>query len=197
MIKHILPDLSGDKKVFFDIGDTLLVKNRLYETIFEIVGAETKYSFEEVRVIHRTVKEMTVFPNKTTYEHYLGFNSNFLECLGVFPTDEILQSLYEAIRELPWVPTLTDAELNGLSQKCGIISNWDLSARKHLSQYFTYEFDPIVVSIEVGYSKPDERIFTSALDQAGVKAAESIMVGDSFHLDILPAKKLGMGVIHV
>jgi HAD superfamily hydrolase (TIGR01549 family) len=47
-------------------------------------------------------------------------------------------------------------------------------------------------SAEVGFSKPDPRLFRSVLDRAGCQPAEVLMVGDRLDNDIAPAKRLGL-----
>jgi putative hydrolase of the HAD superfamily len=49
-----------------------------------------------------------------------------------------------------------------------------------------------VSSAEHGYMKPHPSIFEAALQQAGVTAAESVMVGDSVPHDIEGARRAGM-----
>lgn len=56
-------------------------------------------------------------------------------------------------------------------------------------------FDAVVVSTDVGYSKPDERIFQIALKKLGVKPQEAIMVGNRISTDILGGNKTGMKTI--
>ncbi|NWJ49733.1 MAG: noncanonical pyrimidine nucleotidase, YjjG family [Bacteroidetes bacterium] len=56
-------------------------------------------------------------------------------------------------------------------------------------------FDCIVTSEEAGSKKPDNRIFNYALEKAGAKVTESIMIGDDFEVDILGATSIGMDTI--
>jgi len=56
-------------------------------------------------------------------------------------------------------------------------------------------FDAVVVSTNVGYSKPDERIFQIALEKLGVKPQEAIMVGNRISTDILGGNKTGMKTV--
>ena len=48
------------------------------------------------------------------------------------------------------------------------------------------------ISEEVGYAKPDRRLFDHVLTQARCQPAEALMVGDRLDNDILPAQKLGL-----
>lgn len=64
------------------------------------------------------------------------------------------------------------------------------SKLKHsgLRQYFR----TILSSEEIGISKPDMEIFSHALERAGAKTQESLMIGDDPHVDIEGAKKAGI-----
>jgi FMN phosphatase YigB (HAD superfamily) len=53
-------------------------------------------------------------------------------------------------------------------------------------------FEHIAVSCDVGYMKPHPRLFHYALEQMGVAAEDSVMVGDSLRADVEGAKTLGM-----
>ena len=52
--------------------------------------------------------------------------------------------------------------------------------------------DDVVISKEVGLSKPDPRIYTLALERLGVSAAETWFVGDSPKNDVWGPQQVGM-----
>ncbi|MES2590078.1 MAG: YjjG family noncanonical pyrimidine nucleotidase [Bacteroidota bacterium] len=56
-------------------------------------------------------------------------------------------------------------------------------------------FDIIVCSEHIGFNKPDKRIFEHALELAGAKATESMMIGDDLKVDILGANQVGMEAV--
>src|SRR5262249_17823061 len=56
-------------------------------------------------------------------------------------------------------------------------------------------FGVIVDSAAVGFTKPDPRIFTRALDDLGVQAADATFVGDSLSRDMAGARDIGMAHI--
>ncbi len=56
-------------------------------------------------------------------------------------------------------------------------------------------FEEIVISKDVGYRKPNPRIFTYSLARLGVKPQESLFVGDSYVQDVLGAGQVGMKTI--
>ncbi|MCL4341515.1 MAG: HAD family hydrolase [Candidatus Thermoplasmatota archaeon] len=50
----------------------------------------------------------------------------------------------------------------------------------------------LVASGDLGYSKPDPRIFQYTINKMGVSLEDSVMVGDTLEADILGAKRSGM-----
>jgi HAD superfamily hydrolase (TIGR01662 family) len=88
-------------------------------------------------------------------------------------------------------PVLRALSARGL--KLGLISN----AHRCLTS-FQEHFElrglisAAVSSSDHGYMKPHPSIFEAALQQAGVEAAESVMVGDSIPHDIEGARRVGM-----
>ena len=53
-------------------------------------------------------------------------------------------------------------------------------------------FDIVVCSEDVGKNKPAPDIFHHALERAGAKATNSIMIGDDYAVDIIGAYNAGM-----
>jgi putative hydrolase of the HAD superfamily len=60
-----------------------------------------------------------------------------------------------------------------------------------LAQYF----DPIVVSGDHGFRKPDPRLFEFTLERMGVSAAQTVYVGNDMFRDIYGARQIGMRTI--
>jgi putative hydrolase of the HAD superfamily len=56
-------------------------------------------------------------------------------------------------------------------------------------------FDPIVISGDHGYRKPDRRLFELALDGLGVAAEHAVYVGNDMHRDIFGAREAGMTTV--
>jgi putative hydrolase of the HAD superfamily len=95
-----------------------------------------------------------------------------------------------------------DEVLRGLKQryKLGIITNTLTSRERHvrtalrkigLERYF----DVILTSVDVGYDKPDEKIFRKALKALNVQPEEAVMVGNRISKDIVGANRIGMKTI--
>jgi putative hydrolase of the HAD superfamily len=80
----------------------------------------------------------------------------------------------------------------------GIITNFDhtptvnqLLVRENLEDYF----EPVVISAEVGWRKPRREIFQKALDLLGIKAAETVFVGNDLKIDVVGAHTVGIPTV--
>ena len=56
-------------------------------------------------------------------------------------------------------------------------------------------FDPIIVSGDVGYRKPDERLFEAALSAMKLAPAEVVFVGNDLYRDVHGPQKLGIKTV--
>lgn len=93
-------------------------------------------------------------------------------------------------------PALAALRQRGL--KLGVISNWDDRLRPLLkSLQITDWFDSIVVSCEVGASKPASAIFEAAVEKLGLPARSILHVGDSFEMDVLGARATGLHAVQI
>ncbi len=55
--------------------------------------------------------------------------------------------------------------------------------------------DALVVSEDVGFTKPDRRIFQVALDRLALAPHDVVMVGDSWPADVIGAKQAGIAAV--
>jgi putative hydrolase of the HAD superfamily len=56
-------------------------------------------------------------------------------------------------------------------------------------------FDPIIVSGDFGYSKPDPRLFETALQRMNLAPGEVLFIGNDMHSDIHGARDCGMKTV--
>jgi putative hydrolase of the HAD superfamily len=56
-------------------------------------------------------------------------------------------------------------------------------------------FNPIIISSDYGYRKPDVRLFTKALEEIDINPQEAVFVGNSMYNDILGASQAGMKTV--
>jgi putative hydrolase of the HAD superfamily len=81
--------------------------------------------------------------------------------------------------------------------RVGIVSNNVLDEQQEKLRVCSLDqfIDELVVSGEVGVSKPDPTIFRVALDRLGVTATDTVMVGDSWSADVEGARATGIRAI--
>jgi putative hydrolase of the HAD superfamily len=56
-------------------------------------------------------------------------------------------------------------------------------------------FDPIVISADYGFRKPDRRLFQAALDDLEIRPDEAVFVGNDMYRDIYGASRTGMKTV--
>jgi FMN phosphatase YigB (HAD superfamily) len=84
--------------------------------------------------------------------------------------------------------------------KLAVVSNFDYTptALDILERAgVTDLFQTIVVSDEIGWRKPRRDIFDAALHRLGVRAGESLFVGDRADMDVLGAQQIGMDAVWI
>lgn len=130
-------------------------------------------------------------------------DETFVGLLPKPPSQTFFPELYERFAQAsPWrifddvAPTLEALRLRGLT--LGVISNWDDRLRPLLNALkLASHFEVIVVSCEVGASKPAAAIFGAAVKQLGVTAASVLHVGDSFEMDVQGAGAAGLNAVQI
>lgn len=90
----------------------------------------------------------------------------------------------------------TLAALKDRGYRVAVVSNADGRVRALLESAGLAPFLELVVdSFEVGFEKPDPRIFLAATERLGVAPAECVYVGDIYSIDVLGARRAGMRAI--
>ena len=93
-------------------------------------------------------------------------------------------------------PTLV--ELRRIGLKLVVVSNANGTLVKAFTRLGLAPLvDVIVDSHEVGFEKPDRRLFDAALAQSGAGRATTIHVGDFYNIDVVGARNAGLRAILV
>jgi putative hydrolase of the HAD superfamily len=99
--------------------------------------------------------------------------------LGLYPH---VREVLDALRERYPLALVTDAQstyARGELHRVGLLGY----------------FDPIIVSGDHGYRKPDRRLFQFALDGMAVAAENALYVGNDMHRDIFGAREAGLKTV--
>lgn len=115
---------------------------------------------------------------------------------------EVVELDHESFSNSLTAPASTIATLEtlrGMGLRLGLVSNLSLFPHKMRADLETLGLaallDGAVFSSEVGFRKPDPRIFLAALRTIGGEPATTVFVGDRLNDDVVGAQALGMRTI--
>ena len=149
------------KWIFFDVGSTLVDETAAYDHRARDVIAGTNITFRQFNDMRIALARQGLDGNSAAIKHF-----------GLTKTP------WHSEDETPYADA--QSTLTSLSQqgyKLGIIANQKLGTAERLEAWGLRQyFDLIVASAEIGYAKPDLRIFEKALELAGCTAQQSVMV---------------------
>lgn len=169
------------KWIFFDVGSTLIDEHWAYEHRMRDIEDEAGVSFEEVY--------------KRAMDFYVQNKKGDLEAAKLFGVE---LTKWHTEDEMIYPEATKCLEQLGKKYKIGIIANQLLGTKERLEKHGVLKYiDLVIASAEEGVSKPDKRIFEIALERAGCKPEEAVMIGDRVDNDIVPAKALGMGSVWI
>ncbi|MBB6452504.1 putative hydrolase of the HAD superfamily [Salirhabdus euzebyi] len=183
--------MRGYKAILFDLDDTLLSRDQAVEKMFLIV---LEKCYENVK--HSAKREMLLkfkeydnrcygnndktivlesffdefAPNDRLPRNYIQdfWNTNFPHCFSI---NQNTINIVNAIKMHVKVAIVTNGSTHRQKAK---IMNTNLNSC----------FDVIIISEEVGISKPDKRIFNLALNKLKVQPEDALFVGDDIEKDI-------------
>lgn len=184
------------KYILFDVAGTLLHKPSFYTKINEVLR-QFGHAVDEktIKYHHKILSESIFFPDRTSAEFYAKFNSELLYSVGIIPTKELLEAIFNSCSYLPWEPFEDTVFLKEINIPIGIISNFNATLREKLPTFFDVHFADIFVSEELGVAKPSVEFYAKALQQIDINPQEIVYVGDSVKLDLEPALKLGINAL--
>lgn len=177
--------------MLFDLDDTLLNRNKAVDNMFLIIlekcyedvehsaksvmlqrfKAYDKRSYgsdDKTKVLESFFDD---FPPKYRLPHHSiqdFWNHHFPHCFSI---DQNTINIVNAIKMHVKVAIIT----NGTTQR---------QKAKIIKTNLNHCFDIIIISEEVGFSKPDKRIFDLALNKLNVQPEAALFVGDDIEKDI-------------
>ncbi len=191
--------------IFFDIDDTLIDSKSAHWIALEEVcrefslQPEVNQIFAEWRLIsdkylklyfHNklTINEQRILRIKDLWQ-YAGKQISDMEATIVHKKYHTL-FLQHCVPFPDTLPTLKKLE----KFRLGIITNGPISdqTRKLENNGLAQFFNPVIISEEVGYWKPQKEIFEFAAQRAQHLISECVFIGDSYDLDYLGGTRAGM-----
>lgn len=177
--------------MIFDLDDTLLDRDKAVDNLFLLV---LEKCYEDVS---DTVKNNMLQKFKEYDKREYGISDKTIVLESLFdefapkyrlPRNYIQDFWNENLPKCFSIDQNTILFLNHIKRhfKVGIITNGSTQRQKAkimntgLNEYF----DTIIISEEVGFSKPDKRIFELALNKLNVQSEDVLFVGDDLEKDI-------------
>jgi putative hydrolase of the HAD superfamily len=188
------------KAVLFDIDDTLFDSTTLAEMArMNAVKAmiESGLPLRDVNKGYRLLMKIVQKYGSNYDQHF----DRLLDTLGCNRDPKIVAAGIVAYHDTKLayikpdpdvIPTLI--ALRDKDCKLGIVSNgrsvkqWEKIIRLGLHHFF----HTVVISEDVGFEKPDPKIFEVALKELRIRPEEAIYTGDSPEIDMLGANKAGL-----
>jgi HAD superfamily hydrolase (TIGR01549 family) len=193
--------------VFFDVGSTLTdegpfekyMLTHVFKTMQDMKLDLTRQVFnEKLREIVKTRKLGGGGYRSLIKELVLSFIDN---------TDQVQKIVedYDAHVSKKYVEMQvlypeTESVLKQLSGRysLGVVANQPREATQLIKNLGLAQYLKVAaLSEQVGFSKPDRRIFLNALEAARCKPEKAMMAGDRLDNDVAPAKHLGMLTVRV
>ena len=202
------------RAIFYDAGHTLVRPRAEFDEVWDflahqlgiVIASEHRGAFPDVAAFfYSRLGEdglgsyASDAAARTFWTEYYAFALR--EAAPDLPRAQIASAggaLYDWYKEpAQWQPfpdvleALEAGRERGLIQ--GVVSDWgsDLLPILHAHE-ITRLMDFVVASAVVGSSKPHREIFLYALGRAGVRAEETIYVGDSYLADVLGSRGAGL-----
>lgn len=189
--------------VFWDVGGVLLNIPSVFDAqtafvtrLAELAGRDPDQALETYRDVLREHFEGR--ENREYRTARAGREKAVRAVVGEQADRVDWRALYEEAQaaniELNPGAATTVQALNDAGLYLGIISDADADRPQGVVEHFGLDdcFDHITTSEEVGYTKPDPRMFETALDKAGVDPDRSLMIGDKYENDIMGAANAGI-----
>ena len=169
------------KWLFFDIGSTLIDETDCVKKRCEVIIESNNIDRQE---FYDRVNECAKTDSYAVRAAALYYGAEIPRWYGE------LEKLYPDTKMI--------LEILSKKYKLGVIANQSLGTKERLDNWNIGKyFDVVVASAEAGCAKPDLKIFNLALEQAGCKPNDAVMIGDRLDNDIVPAKQIGMKTVWV
>ncbi|MFA5349017.1 MAG: HAD-IA family hydrolase [Candidatus Paceibacterota bacterium] len=174
------------KVIFFDLGDVLI--NNSFEQVLAEVARNLNIGYGDVNQINCEFKGKLMIGEMSVREVSSIIKDRLSLSLTVEEIYEAWEKSYEAVR-------IKNEELYSIVYKLkkkyvvGMISNiYDLMAKIDRERGILDDFNPCILSCDVGLQKPTKEIFELALKQTNLNANECIFIDNRLEHLISPTE---------
>jgi putative hydrolase of the HAD superfamily len=202
------------RTIFFDAGFTLISPNpstpEICLRVCQQLGLhihldtvkERMYEAQDYFLRHMRLNRATWGSEEAISEFWIGYYMNLLRPCLEEHSEPLLYQLAQKINDefdehTSWkvypdvFPTLE--ALRSHDYKLGVISDWGIALGPILRRLnLTPYFDCLLVSAVTRHAKPSPHLYELALQRANAIADYTLHIGDSYILDVLGARTVGM-----
>ena len=204
--QHAVDDPTRIRAVTFDVGGTLIAPWPSVGHVYAEVAAShgiANLSPDELECRFASAFHRRERSPSTAEEWAEIVDETFAGLVAEPPSRTFFPELYERFaRPGAWrvfedvLPTLATLKERGV--RLGVISNWDDRLRPLLTSLdLSHHFESIIVSCEIGASKPSPAPFLAAAKALGAPPDRILHVGDSFDMDIAGARAAGLPALQI
>ncbi len=183
------------KAVIFDLWNTLIFKKGK-----NLTTAIAEYYSLPYDSVYEWIRLSSLAKDKSDKYYYIKMicqaNSIIFEEKDKIFFDKLYDNYY---KECYWIDGAQEILklLKKRGYKIGILSNSSEISYNIIDNFKLHSYvDNIVLSCEVGYLKPDPRIFQQILQNLNLSENEVIIIGDKITTDVLGAKIMGIDIIY-
>jgi len=205
--------MKRPKIIFFDVGGTLIYPEPSVGRVYHEVGNKHGVMTPSAEAVSRAfqsavggLSEGQTHSKRNARKWWRGQVGRTFALLGHEESpalDRIFEELFHYFARPEAWRLFDDVDgalerLKAAGLRLGIISNWDYRLLRILAGFKILEqFDPVVISFDVGHEKPEKKIFLLACKRAGVNPLDALMVGDSPEEDFEGARAAGLDAVIV
>lgn len=187
------------KAILFDLDNTLIDRQRAFKEM--LVRVFSSY-YSDKDYVKQLVDDMILFDNGGKVKREEAFTKLINKYqIKDFTAKQLSDNWSKESGSTVYLFDDVIDTLKTLKEKykLAIVTNGDYSSQKRkLDNINLYDYlDYTLISSEIGYDKPDIRIFLHAINALKLKAEECIYVGDSYSRDIVGAKNANIMPIYV
>ncbi|RIH67092.1 HAD family hydrolase [Mariniphaga sediminis] len=194
--------------IFFDLDDTLLDSETAHKKAIQRIISKHSLNININHAITEWLyisdKYLKLFFHKkiTNSQQRISRIKELWTIAGQQITDKEALLNYQEYHQyflqmcFPFPETISFFEKNK-KNKFGIITNGPIAdqTNKLKKSGLIHYFKPIIISEEVGYSKPQKKNFDIAAERSDEQINDCIHIGDSYELDYCGATNAGMKAI--
>ena len=189
------------RTISFDVGGTLIEPWPSVGHVYAEVAASLGWGGLEPAALNRQFA--AAWTLRRSFDYSRGawrelVQQTFTGLVPEVPGEAFFDAVYRRFEEpSAWrvfadvLPVL--AELKALGLKLAVLSNWDERLRPLLARLELLDgFDAVIISHEVGHTKPAPEIFRKAATALNLPPEAILHIGDSAREDVSGAQSIGM-----